>query len=537
MNISQINKTIFQVKDVFNEFDKLKHRIQMDHFTESDFLTQFSWISEVDTQYTICDMSVNYLSQIKSSSKERNEFEYLCQDGLKNHPQQLAILQEFQENYSSDRVLSWFERDSFFYQIIEDAFQSVNIERLFHCRFFLRDIQKQFDLFKCTSTIEVYRGQLISNEHFQQLKTFEGKIIAIKSFLFAIIDRNKAIASISEQNEQKRVLFIIEANPEIKNVKSFIKTDEDVLFMIGSIFKISQILDEENGITVVKMVLSANENENSLKDIDENERDVIGFVQLQCNLSQFLNQLEILNSMDKILENYLNEITDDDRIRCYDTLGHIHSVKLNLDLSLHWYERSLEMKKTILPSNDLKLLESYNNIACVYLQKRDHKKALEAFKQVLIISKNIDGDNHLNLIHCYNNLIHIYESEENYSEILSCYYQIVIVMLKHYSVDDANFAAIYNNIGRTYVGLGQYHLALGYYKTSLEIKLKTPCLHESIAMTYKSIGVIDELMGNVDQARIHFDKAIEIYRQIHSSTHETVVEIEKLIQNLSSPSH
>jgi hypothetical protein len=56
-------------------------------------------------------------------------------------------------------------------------------------------------------------------------------------------------------------------------------------------------------------------------------------------------------------------------------------------------------------------------------------------------------------------------------------------------------------------------------------------------MTYKSIGVVDELMGNMDQARIHFDKAIEIYRQIHSSTHETVVEIEKLIQDLSSSSH
>jgi tetratricopeptide (TPR) repeat protein len=511
------------------QFNDLKQQIQIDHFPENQPSIQ---TYEIDNQYIISDICMNYLSRIKSSSKEKDEFVCLCQNGLKTQPQRLAILQEFQESYSSNRVLSWFSRDPFFYQIIETAFQCTHIETMYLCRFFIRDIQKQFDQFKCTSSVQVYRGQLISNEHFQQLINFEGKSIAIKSFLFTTIDRSIAMAFISEENEQKRVLFDIEANPD---VESFIKTDDEVLFKLGSIFKINQILHEDNGIIIIKMTLTANENTNLFKNNNE-ETDLIGFVQLQCDLSQFLNQPRILNNIDKLIENYLNEIPDDhsDRIRCYDTLGNVNYTKNDLDSSLNWYQKSLEIKKRILSLNDPQLIGSYNNIAFVYLQKRDPTKALETFKQVLIISKEIYGDDHLNVISCYNNMINIYDSEENYSEILSCYHQIVIIMLKHYQIDDANFAPIYNNMGRILVGLGQYHLALGYYKASLEIKLKTlPRLNESTAMTYKSIGVVDEYLGNMDQARVHFEKAIEIYRELYSSTHEAVVEIEKLIQNLS----
>jgi len=43
-------------------------------------------------------------------------------------------------------------------------------------------------------------------------------------------------------------------------------------------------------------------------------------------------------------------------------------------------------------------------------------------------------------------------------------------------------------------------------------------------------------MGNVNQARTHFEKALEIYRQISSPIYGTVSEIEKLIQTLSSTS-
>jgi len=41
-------------------------------------------------------------------------------------------------------------------------------------------------------------------------------------------------------------------------------------------------------------------------------------------------------------------------------------------------------------------------------------------------------------------------------------------------------------------------------------------------------------MKNIDQAKIHFEKAAAIYRELHSSTYDAVLEIEQVIQNLSS---
>ncbi len=98
-------------------------------------------------------------------------------------------------------------------------------------------------------------------------------------------------------------------------------------------------------------------------------------------------------------------------------------------------------------------------------------------------------------------------------------------------------ASIYNNIGKTFTSLCQYPLALAYYETSLQIKEKNLTYpSESIALAHKSVGVVYKYMENVNQARTHFEKALEIYRQVSSPIYGTVSEIEKLIQTLSSTS-
>jgi len=110
-------------------------------------------------------------------------------------------------------------------------------------------------------------------------------------------------------------------------------------------------------------------------------------------------------------------------------------------------------------------------------------------------------------------------------------------MLKQMPVDDVNFPPIYNNIGKTYVSLCQYQLALKYFEKSLKIQLeKFPSPSESTALTYKSIAIIYKHLGKLDEAKTNFEKAAEMYRQIHAPTYETVLEIEKLSQNLSSAS-
>jgi tetratricopeptide (TPR) repeat protein len=396
----------------------------------------------------------------------------------------------------------------------------------------------------------------MSDEQLKYLKSFNGKIIAMKSFFMTNLELEKALSYTSEfssSGEYKRILFIIEANPQIANVKPFAKIgsigynndQNDVLFMIGSLFKIAEIEDEKDGIINVKMTLCANDDTNTSKQLcdrlkyqymDENgETDVIGFGQFLLDIGNSICDSNLLSSGEKLIHSCLGKLPNDhlDHSRCYDALGNIALIKEDLDSSLNWYKKSFDMKKGKLEITDPNLAESYKNLASVYLEKRDLIEALECFKQLSIIWKQSYGDDCFNLAFCYTNMAMIYESEGRSTDAISYYYQALAVMVKYPSVNPASFATLYNNLGNMYTELQNYHLALGFYNTSLEIKLKihTP-IHPSIATTYKNIGLVHGYMNNIQLSRENLEHAATIYREVHPADHINVTEIEELIANL-----
>jgi tetratricopeptide (TPR) repeat protein len=537
-------------------FNELRNKIQLNHFnTNSTEVNQStddnqpnSGIYEFDNRYIISDICFDYLSRMEATANEKDEFTTSYQTVFTGQPQALANLQVFQESYSPDRALLCLRKNPLFIRILENIFQSANTQKMYICRFLIRDIQKQFEQHKCTSSISVYRGQRVSDENLQELKNSKGKIIAMKSFFSTTLNRDVAMVFIADQNEQKRVLFEVEANPQIEGAKAFMKMgpvfdqidDDEVLFMLGSLFKINEIRDDENGITIIKMALCANENDNSIKsqlNITNEGNGLIEYAQLQYNLSEILKYPGVLHHVVELLEKYLNESSDDhpDRIRCYDLLGSVTFAMDDLDACLNWSLKAFEIKKKSLRPDDPQLAACYEYLAYVYLHKGENTQALDLFKQILTIYKQILGDDHLSLIQYYLRMIEIHEYEGKFTDVLLCYNQIFSIMLKHYPIDDLNLAPIYSNIGKTWASLFQYPLALGYYQTSLGIKLKhLPSSSDSTALTYKNIGFVYKDMKNIDQARIHFEKAAAIYRELHSSTYEVVLEIEQILQNLSS---
>jgi len=551
------------------DFNELKKALQTSYVSNKNSVvteastTDSSEITTVEIQstydldclYMVSDSCMDYLIRMKMLPTEKDDFVSLCLEALQGNDKLLAIIQEFQESYTADRAISWLNRDPFFNGFLDNIFKLGSIDTMFLCRVFIRDIQKQLEQHKCTSTIQVYRSEIMSDEQLQHLKSFNEKIIAMKYFFLTNLNREKALSYTSEyssNNEYKRILFNIEANPQIENVKPFSRIgsignnndQNDVLFMIGSLFKITKIQDESDGIINVKLTLCANDDMNILKKlfdqakyryIDENgETDVIRFSQFLFDIGHSMRDTNLSNSGEKLIRSCLDKLPNDhpDRPRCYDALGNFDLFNGNLDSSLNWYNKSYDIKKQ-LGANDLSLTESYKNLAPVYLQKGDLPKALEFFTQILIIWKQFYGEQCFNLIYCYTNMAIIYEGQENLTEAISCYYQALAIMVKYESVNEASFAAVYNNLGTIHTKLKNYHLALGCYNTSLEIKAKiqTP-INPSIAATYKNIGLVHGYMNNVQQSRENLEKAAEIYRMIYQSDNVNVTDIEELIRNL-----
>ncbi len=511
---------------------------------------------ELDCVYMIADSCFDFVARMKLLPQEKDDFVSLCQEALQGNNALLPIIQEFQENYSAGQAISWLHRHFFFLQFLDAIFQTGAIDSMFPCRVFIHDIQKQLEKHKCTSTIQVFRSEPMLDEQLQKLKSFNGKIIAMKSFYITNSNREKALsctADFSSSVEYKRVLFIIEANPQIENIKSFANIGsigynndpDDFLFMIGSPFKITGIEDEKDGITTINMTLCASDDTNTLKAPfdqvksqyidDKGETDVIGFGQFLLDIGNSICDSNLLSSGEKLIHSCLGKLPNDhlDHSRCYDALGNIALIKEDLDSSLNWYKKSFDMKKGKLEITDPNLAESYKNLASVYLEKRDLIEALECFKQLSIIWKQSYGDDCFNLAFCYTNMAMIYESEGHPTDAISYYYRALAVMVKHPSVNSASFATLYNNLGNMYTELQNYHLALGFYNTSLEIKLKihTP-IHPSIATTYKNIGLVHGYMNNIQLSRENLEHAATIYREVHPADHINVTEIEELIANL-----
>ena len=115
-----------------------------------------------------------------------------CKQQYKNNPNELNIIKEFENDYSSDRSLWWYTRQSFLYRLLNKALRVQNIDLLFLFRFFIRDIGQELENNKCSSPIRCLSSQLMSKEEIEILKNSIGEYISMNSFLSTSLNREQA---------------------------------------------------------------------------------------------------------------------------------------------------------------------------------------------------------------------------------------------------------------------------------------------------------------------------------------------------------
>ncbi len=71
------------------------------------------------------------------------------------------LLYEFENQYSANKALWWYTRESFLYKMLNKALRVQNIEVLFLFRFVIVDIYQQLKENQCQSSVRVYRGQVL----------------------------------------------------------------------------------------------------------------------------------------------------------------------------------------------------------------------------------------------------------------------------------------------------------------------------------------------------------------------------------------
>ncbi len=506
-------------------------------------------MTDLNGQFLHSQLLIDVLIRMKSTSTDKDELISLCKSEYNGNDSQLSVLDEFERNYSPDRALWWYTRESVIYKLLSKALRVQNIDLLFLFRFFIRDIRQQLANNQYLSPVRVYRVQSISNEELLMIKDSIGEFVSMNSFLSASVDREQALTFLKSTAliDFQQVLFEIDLDPRLVTTKPFADitnfsdypNEKEVLIMLGSVFRLVEIRRDEYQVWIIRMVLCS-DSDHDLKTIFEHMKNEYDDGDGETSLISFglvLYEMGKVDEAEKYFHRLLNELPEDhvDVAGCLHNVGMATEAKGDYDSSLKYYQKSLEIMIRTLGLDHHHVAESHNCIGCVHLKRGDYKRALESFTLALTIFRKASVEDHPAVAGCSDNVGIIHEKQMNYSEALKYYQTALLVRQKILPANHPDLGSSYNNIGNLHRCLGSFDRALEHYDLSLKILSKSlPPLHPQVALTLNNIGNVYEDKRELKQALLYFQKAAAIYSHAFPPTHQAVIETEQNVRRVSS---
>lgn len=548
---------LLKIKSICISYDEIINQIKLDQtrckYIKDEILFDIFYKEESNNcndEFLYSQVLIEVLLQTDPGINDVSDLLTLCQNQYKGNKLQLNILHEFQRNYTSNDAIWWFTRDIFLTELFNKALKTQNLDLIFLFRFFIQDLEQQVHQYQCLTPIKVYRYQLISNKQLELLKTSVGNFISINNFLLTNVNRDSVLSYSKlsvNNNGYQPILFEITADFSLEKIKAFgnitvqkysPNNQNEVLFMLGSIFEIKNISQDDNNLWIIEMILTSKTNE-YLKLIfddlsNENHDDNINLL----SFGYILQKMNKLNESEKYYNRLFIELPEEDKriAYCCLNLGNISFLKDDYDTSLKWLLKSLDCSIRTLQPNDKFFALIYNSMGHVYNGQGDIKLSIESYNKAIIIWKQSIDDNYLDIAECMNNIGIIYKREKDYLLALECFKKTLFILKEYLPSDHFDLCKTHSNIASTYRQIGEYDLALEHYNQSFEILEKHYSLdHPDIAKALGNIGIIYALKGERQKALLNYEKAAEIYRSTLPLTHINNIKIDQLIRNISSP--
>ncbi|CAF0835705.1 unnamed protein product [Adineta ricciae] len=405
-------------------------------------------------------------------------------------------MKEFDANYCSSEAIYWYTRESCIHKILNQALQMQNIDDIIPFGQFMKDLDAQLTeehkLFvkeQDATTIQVYRGQLISKDELNRLKTTQGQLLSMNSFLSTSTNREKAIDIIINRsappNENSVSIlfeFVIDlcAPPssyaDIRHLSAF-SDDEEVLFMFGSIFRLEHIsYDKHLKIWIANVTLCS-----------PNDADVKEF------RTTLEHQLEGQNQLI--------------------ALGNYFIQMMKYDQAEDFYQKILNNKLT---NNPIELAYCYHGLAQVNEKKGEYQYAIRNLNKALgYLLENSDEnqEDHPLISQSYNDLAKVYAKDMNYISAFQ-YYEKALETINNVP------STTYAGLAQMHFQLENYYLALQYLRQALENH--PPTAFALIANTYIDMGKVFAKINRKDRALDMFDRAMKAQLKLLDTDHPDI---------------
>ncbi|CAF1483716.1 unnamed protein product [Didymodactylos carnosus] len=497
----------------------------------------------------------------------------------------LKYIDEFDKTYSPNEAIWWYTRHCFLFEILNKALRIQDIDILFKYRFFfLTDLHNQIKQLHSEfvqsfptknidyeqKTVTVYRGQGINVDELENLMNNLGGLLSFNNFLSTSTNPKVALMFLPTGSDLQSVLFEIIAEYRqdtkpfcsIKQISKY-NEEEEVLFSIGSIFRIESVDTLSNGVMKISLTLTTQEDE-QLKQLRQHDRmelgenlnlNFLGLLMIRMgeykyaqqyfttsiqnhqpahpNISQTYNYIALVHAKNgeynKPRENY--ESTLENALKSfsskhpslattYNNIGLVHHKKGGYDKALENYERKLEIQIKSFPSNHRSLATTYNSMGLALKTKGEYDKALENYKRALETELKSFPSNHRSLATTYTHIGLVLHEKGEYDKALENYERKLEIQIKSFPSNHLSFATTYNNIGSGLNAKGKYDKALENFQRTREIQLQSlPCNHPALATTYHNIGSALGAKGEYAEALENYERVLDIVLKSLPSGH------------------
>lgn len=502
-----------------------------------------------------------------------------CRLYYRGNKKAMEDIDKFEREYTSDQAIQWYTANSFLYRLINKALRTDDIDGLYTYRFYIVNLctclaEQSKLLYDSSSNIHVYRGVKLPQKERQRLCESIGQLISVNGYFstsrqLKVSEAYAGIGSTNISNDVDSVVFYTEVNLEqypetiladVRHLSKF-KDEDEVLFDIGTVFKIlsmqydeqqyywqCRIIATNEGRTIAKEYLDFKQTEsNESNDIESTFGDLLSemgdwlksgiyFQTLAARRPNdpyiifgigrsycYFDKLELALTYFKIAYDLCMK-NDDKRLTlaakiCY-YISDAHYVCNNYKEALAFGHEAIELYRLAGEDNNrLGIAQAFDKIGLIYYDQGNDDTSLAYLERAYSITKDIYTFDHPEITKRLNHLALGYYHKGDYDKSLNCMLQCLTISQKIYTSNHSNFGSIENNIGKQYYKQGKYELALERFIGSYNIKRSGEnCRPRSVGVSYNNIGKALYRLNKLDEANIYYEKALHLLKEVFPST-------------------
>lgn len=492
------------------------------------------------------------LLEISYEKEAINELVNFSRDIYDGNESEIEIINQLENSYKPSKAIWWYTRECFVYRLLNGALRTLDGDVLIKMGFFLRDLHRQIEKLHKVQSMDryreqfiVYRGQMLLNEDFKNLKKSKGGLISFNSFLSTSTNRDEAIRFAKpalERSNMVGIFFQMTIDPTVSSspfaaIKEYsdYKKEDEILFSMHTVFRIRKIkeLPDTPGIYQVDLRLTSDDDK-QLNEIAEHIRKKTEGSVGWARLAKLLYKIGQFREAGELYRMQLDHATSDsEKAELYIQLGIMKKNQGLYKEAILYFEKALRIYNRTLTQDHPDFAAVYCQMGLVYNDMHEYSNALEYYEKALKINTEILPPNHINLADLYNNIGLAYNNMRKYSKALEFYekaHQIKKKILRPY---DPELAISYNNIGHTYKNLNNYSTALDFYVKAHKIKEKAlPPTHPELGISYNNMAWAYQEMGDNTTGLKYLQNAYAIWQKTLPSTHPHIKQVTTNIEHL-----